>query len=275
MIKLLAILLVLLPTATAWAKLPTQAAYPGGIAVVNLTLNGGSEKPRATFNQRQVLVRRLDGQWAAIVGLPLRIKPGIKTITVAHSDKQQKISFQVFDRKYKTQHITLKNKRMVDPTAEDMIRIRKERKRIDGALETYSYDKTANLDFVLPVEGHISDSYGKRRFFNKQPRKPHSGMDISAPEGTVIRNPAAGIVVETGHYFFNGKTIFIDHGEGLVTMYCHLNSIDVKPGDNLDQGEIFATVGSTGRVTGPHLHWGVALNRAMIDPGLLLNLESK
>jgi len=109
-----------------------------------------------------------------------------------------------------------------------------------------------------------------RRFFNGEERNPHSGLDFAAATGTPIKSPAAGKVILTGNYFFNGNTVFVDHGQGLISMFCHLSRIDVAVGDEVPRGGVLGKVGSTGRATGPHLHWNVSLNGNRVDPAIFI-----
>ncbi len=248
--------------------LPRESRVPGGIALVEIP--GGDVAPTALVDVRRAAVIRDGDRWLAIVGIPLSTEPGSQKLKVTTGKGTVDVPFQVVDKRYRTQHLTIKNQRQVDPAPEDLKRIEAERVRSDAALSKFTTEGTPVFALQSPVEGLRSDSYGSRRVFNGQPRSPHSGMDIAAAKGTPIRAPAAGTVVEAGNFFFNGNTLYIDHGYGLVTMYCHLDQIKVKVGDRLASGDLLGTVGATGRVTGPHLHWGVALNRAMVDPGLFL-----
>jgi murein DD-endopeptidase MepM/ murein hydrolase activator NlpD len=250
--------------------LPTPRLVPGGIAVLDL---GATEAMPgvATYEGHRAPVLRRGGHWYAVIGLALDAKPGPHSAKLTAIDgSSRELAFRIEDRKYAEQHLTVKNQRQVEPNAQDLERIAAERVRIDRALETYSADLEPQLRMRAPIDGERSNSYGSRRYFNGQPRNPHSGMDIAAPAGTPITSPAAGRVVETGDFFFNGNTVLIDHGQGVVTMYCHLSRIDVKSGDVVAAGTKIGLVGATGRVTGPHLHWGVSINRAMVDPALVL-----
>ena len=251
------------------AALPRQSAVPGGVALLPVG-NSAAPAPVVTFGGKRVLTIADGAQWIAVLGLPLATKPGKVTVDVqplsgGHSQR----SVQVLDKKYTEQRLKVAPGQ-VDLAPEDLARVEVEQQRIRGALNLFSDPAPATLTLREPVPGPRSSSYGLRRVFNGQPRAPHSGMDIAAPTGTPILAPADGTVVDSGSFFFNGGTVFIDHGNGFVTMYCHLSGWDVKPGDVVKAGQVIGKVGATGRVTGPHLHFGVTLNGALIDPSLFL-----
>jgi len=243
---------------------------PGGVAVVRLGA-AHDPTPRAYLGSDRVMVVRDEDQWKAVVGLPLSLAPGNHQLVVVDGTGQHvKYEFTVKPKDYGAQHISLSNQRMVDPSPEDLRRIEREQRLLDAAFTRWSDVDAATMAFDLPARGRMSGNFGTKRFFNKQPRQPHTGLDIAAPLGTPVTAPAAGTVIDVGEYFFNGRTVFIDHGRGLVTMYNHLNRIAVKPGARVARGEPIGEIGMTGRVTGPHLHWSVSLNNARVDPLLFL-----
>lgn len=275
MIRTLFTTIALLFSISAWATtLPKQAAIPGGVVIVPVSTEMTS-KPVVTYNKKRVAVVKDKGEWKALVGVPLGVKVGPQRITIKQEGKVSKALFEIGGKEYPTQHITIKNKRKVNPNKLDMERINAESAEIKAALRFWTETDTLPLQFSWPIEGRVSGLFGRRRVFNGQPRRPHSGMDIAAPTGTEIHAPAEGIVRETGDYFFNGNTVFIDHGQGLVTMFCHMDRIDVQPGQVIKRGEVIGTVGMTGRVTGPHLHLGVSLNDARVEPRLFFPERKK
>ena len=250
-------------------RLPISQQTPGGVVIIDL--GNVDAKPSATFNDIPVAVIKSAGSYHALLGIPLSTKPGWHTLQVLSADNTRSShKFEVVGKAYPEQHITITNKRQVNPNETDMTRINKDRTSIANA-KRYRHDEILGLQFDIPVEGVRSSSFGSRRFFNKQPRRPHGGMDIAAPEGTPIYAPADGYVIETGNYFFSGKCIFLGHGEGLQTFYAHLSKMDVKPGEFVTRGQKIGEVGATGRVTGAHLHWSVGLNRTWVDPELFLS----
>ena len=264
------LLLAWLPGAIS-AAMPRTDPVPGGIAVISLP-GETSTPPLVHYEGNRVMVLRRDNSWVAMVGIALEAPPGVHTLQVRHgATALPPVSFTVQEKAYAVQHITLQNRRMVDPTEADLQRIAREKTRIEAAFARWSNAGPGDLTLQQPVSGDFSSPFGLRRFFNDQPRKPHSGLDIAAPQGTPVYAPMAARVIDTGNYFFNGNTVFLDHGQGLITMYCHLERIAVTPGQQVARGTAIGTVGMTGRVTGPHLHWSVSLNRTMVDPMLWLS----
>jgi len=251
----------------AAADLPASRPVPGGIAVLALD---GDERPVARYDGKRVMVIGDPGNWSAVVGLPLSAKPGQHALEVERHGFREVRNFEVKDKQYTVQRVTIADDRKVNPPPEDMKRIERETVTLDAAKASWSDVPAPPLALALPVKGEWSAAFGLRRVFNDQPRQPHSGIDIAAPEGIPVLAPAAGRVVNTGEYFFNGNTVFIEHGQGLITMYCHLSRIDVERGAEIAAGELIGAVGHTGRATAPHLHWGVILNGASVDPALFL-----
>lgn len=252
-------------------ELPDRQTVPGGVAIVEVG-KASDPAPEVRFNKKPVLLMERHGKWLAVIGLALTTKAGENSIKVRQfgSNDWKSHKFTVNTLDYPEQRLTIKNKRKVDPNAEDLKRIRKDSAVIAKAKKHWS-DEVIATRFSLPVEGIRSSAFGLKRFFNDKPRRPHGGLDIAAAEGTPVVAPAVGKVIETGDFFFSGNCIFIDHGQGLITFYAHLSKIDVKPGDTLAKGQKIGEVGQTGRVTGAHLHWSVGLNQTWVNPNLFLD----
>ena len=248
--------------------LPRNENVPGGLAIIPLSY---MERPNAFYLERPVMVIGHAGSWQVIIGIPLDAETGSHHIKVNVNGDESVRHFEISNKEYKTQYLTIENKRQVNPTPKDLKRIQQEHELISMAKASWRDIDIVTLNLSLPVEGSYSSPFGLRRFFNNEPRRPHSGLDIAAVEGTPIKAPAEGFIVNTGEYFFNGNTVFIDHGQGMITMYCHMKNINVEEGQEVKRGETIGTVGKTGRVTGAHLHWSVILNHTAVNPTLFLS----
>lgn len=254
----------------AGRSLPRENPVPGGIVIIPVG-SAAEPAPMVQYDKQRVLVVAHAGKWQAVVGLPLSLAPGRQAIRVSDRGREpHEVSFNVQPKDYAEQRLTIKNKRMVDPSAEDLARIAQEQEIIRNVFATWTDFPMISVQFLPPARGRISSVFGLRRFFNDEPRQPHSGIDIAGPVGTPVAAPLTGTVAETGEYFFNGKTVFIDHGQGLISMFNHLSRILVKRGDRVETGTTIGEIGMTGRVTGPHLHWTVSLNNSRVDPALFL-----
>ena len=284
-------------------------AVPGGVAVV--PLGAARRAPKAIWNGIPVLVTGSSSGWFAVLGIPLHTLQDrlvlevqdaasgapraakqvsahgkgkgrdAETTATAGAGKAQseapptglrRIDVPVHPHQYAEQHLKVAPGQ-VTLSKEVLSRHLRERKQSARVMATWTEPVPASLQLRQPVPGVRSSSFGLRRFFNGQSRNPHGGMDIAAPVGTPVKAAAPGVVIDTGDYFFNGNTVWVDHGAGLLTMYCHLDRIRARVGQRVRTGDVIGTVGKTGRVTGPHLHWSVCLNRTMVDPALFLKAE--
>ncbi len=255
----------------AWASLPQSSNVPGGVAIIPLgSVSAGADTPQAWMGDQPVLVTSDHKQWYAVVGLPLDATPGSHELRVKIGDVTKTQDFMVNAKDYPEQHITLADKSKVDLSAADEARAEREIAVITELKHHWRAAQDTDLAFILPVQGELGSRFGLRRFFNEEPRSPHAGLDVTIDRGTPVKASARGEVLAVADYFFNGKTIFVDHGNGLITMYCHLDRIDVKVGDTVRKGQRIGLSGKTGRATGPHLHWSVVLNGAMVDPELFI-----
>jgi murein DD-endopeptidase MepM/ murein hydrolase activator NlpD len=248
--------------------LPQQRLVPGGVAVIDL--GAAAERPVVRVGGVAGLVVGDASAWTAVLGIPLSAAaPGRFEYEVVRGTAAVRARVAIALAGYTEQRLRVAPGK-VDLAPADLARYERERVHLAAVAATHSDAPPATLWLAQPSAGPRSSSFGLRRFFNGQPRSPHSGMDIAAATGTTVVAPAAGTVIDVGDYFFNGNTVWLDHGGGLLTMVCHLSTTAVKTGDLVARGDLIGAVGATGRATGPHLHWSVSLNRAMVDPALFL-----
>lgn len=256
---------------TDFNSLIAENSVNGGVKIIDFKTNLAN--PQAYFLKQKVLVNKIkNGHFQAIIGIPISLKSGIYSLKI--QDFSTKIiTFEVKTSNYKKQYITLtgKKKKFINLSKEHINRVLKEKSIINRAKQIYS-QKLLITSFSKPSDGIITSVFGSQRFFNNKPKRPHSGMDFANKLGSKISPIASGKVILIGDFYFNGKSILLDHGKGLMSFYIHLNKILVQTGDMVNINDKIATMGSSGRTTGVNLHLSTYLNKVAINPNIFLKL---
>ena len=224
-------------------------------------------KAKITINDRKVRISK-DGEF--IIGFG-RDYPKQAILTIDYINGQSiEHELKISQREYKVQRIDGLPNAQVNPDKQTLVRIKQEQARIRKARELDDDRLDFKQGFIWPTKGPVTGVYGSQRILNGEPRQPHYGIDVAAPIGTPVIAPASGIVTYTENMYFSGWTLVLDHGYNLSSSFLHLDKILVQVGDHIDQGEIIALVGASGRVTGPHLDWRMNWHTQRLDPGLLM-----
>ncbi len=232
----------------------------------------GKDSPVDVVFKQQTIRRTPQGEFLIAFG---RDENSKQTLTFLDDPKNpQSVELEVTPTKWDIQNIKGVPPRKVTPSNQDIKDIEKEQKLVRKALQNNSPQSFWKKGFIQPIQGRISGQFGGQRIMNGVKRNPHAGMDIAAPEGTMVKASSDGIVtLAEPNLFYSGNVVILDHGFGLHTIYAHLSQIDVKVGQQVSQGETIGLVGKTGRATGPHLHWGASLNGVKFNPQSLLNIN--
>ncbi len=219
------------------------------------------------------------GRWDALFGIDMAQKPGaydvsVRLVSSGGSGAQERVSaIRILPQSFGEERLTLPDSK-VHLSAASLARVRKEKVKISSLWSAAASERLWEGPFVMPVEGRPGSPFGLRRWINGERRSSHTGMDVKAPEGRPVVAANRGRVALLGEFFFAGRAVFLDHGEGIYTMYFHLSEIRVEEGQVVPKGEVLGLVGMTGRATGPHLHWGVRLGGARVDPASLIGRTS-
>jgi len=271
---LLALLACLSSASTASDPFPLDEPVPGGVAVVKIPVQDETA-PRAEMDGHRLLVIARDGAWYALAGLPLDTAAGEKALEVeTGAAGTLQVKFQVAPKDYPTQSLTIANPEMVNPTPAQLKRAEREQKHLDKVVNGWRKTRRPGVAFIWPASGPETSAFGVRRVLNGETKSPHAGIDIGAPLGTPLHAPADAVVADVGHYFYCGKTLTLDMGQGLYSVFCHMSIIRVGPGQKVKQGQYVGRIGMTGRATGPNLHWTVRLNGAAVDPHVFLGTNA-
>ena len=253
-------------------KISGERLFPGDVLCLVIKADKAIRHAEASFAGRKVIFYPGAGQlnWVGLAGVDLETKVGRYALEGAVSfeggtSQAFARSLQVAPKNFPVQRIRVEE-RYVTLGSEDSKRAEEENKKLETLWQTVSSRKLWQGGFLKPVASDLSSGFGRRRIVNGKPRSPHSGVDLKAATGTSIVAANSGRIVLADDLFFSGKTVVLDHGLGLYTFYGHCSKLVASQDEIVKKGEVIAEVGSTGRVTGPHLHWACRMNGARVDP---------
>lgn len=248
---------------------PVNNHYPGGL--INHTFEYSDqdlENKLRVGDLKFSVCRSDDSRVNILVPIPLSYEENLIKLTFQDNLIS---SIDIEDKFYRESRIEIQNRNLVSPPSSMQDRIREEYQQGMIARNTYTQVGLTQATMGLPLKGITSSEFGVRRFINGQPRNRHIGLDIAAAEGTPVKAPMKGKVILSGNFFYKGNVIYIDHGDGLVSSYSHLSNKAINLNQIVSKGEVVGYVGSTGRVTGPHLHWEVFFLGIPINPEIFIS----
>lgn len=250
---------------------------PGGIIKVSVRKTAVIKSAQIKFLQEKHETIEKGDLLICLIGLDLGIETGSYPLRV-YLYKQdgnfeiKERDIQIQEKQFPVKKLWVKEE-FVTPPQSVLERIRRESELTRALYDIYSPEWRVDGKFILPVEGKIFPNFGERRFFNNKPRSQHSGIDIASPKRTPVKASNSGRVVLASHLYFSGNTVIIDHGLGVFSIYCHFSEITVSSNDDVKKGEVIGKIGSTGRVTGPHLHWSIKIRGSRVDPNALMSFD--
>jgi len=252
-----------------------QMISQGDIGLIRIKAEKG-EKLQLTWLKKNIPLHlsKEETEWVSLLGTDLTTAPGIYQAQIAASPHSEKVllKIRVIEKDYGVRNLTLP-KHMVDLDSKTLQRVRKEAQVMKNLWNGPYIEGIWKGRFIKPLEGEIIGPFGRKSVINKQPRSPHSGIDLRAPKGTPVKAINSGRVVLVAEHFFAGKSVVIDHGAGIQSMYFHLDRVMVEKGELINRDQVLGLVGSSGRATGPHLHFGVRVNGSRVDPMRLIEVS--
>jgi murein DD-endopeptidase MepM/ murein hydrolase activator NlpD len=262
-------------------NLDFRALHPGEVVRITVRSSLAIKNIQARFSGKKYTfgVSVNPDEYLALIGIDLGLKPGTYSIVIipVYADGQHERIVKeicVVAKDFPVKKLWV-NAKYVTPPPEVLTRIREESELLNEIYGIFTPRWLGEGPFIVPSAGEVVPNFGERRIFNNQPRSPHSGVDISSPLGDPVVASNSGRVVLVSPLYYAGNTVILDHGLGVFTLYLHLSKFRVKRGDAVEKGAIIGEIGATGRVTGPHLHWGVKIRGNRIDPFSLLYLDSR